>query len=750
MDKKLSPKFIKYFVTSIIAIVASLLIIMLFSYFSDRIIVTYHNGYTETSELAAEGYAKLAEERVLNYKNQLEAFYDEEIFSKGSTTSIILHISHKGKELSSDFVDVFYFDENGVSTDIHGVVRDVRKREYFTALMYSGAKNFYTGAEISMVAGVPVFIIARAVYDAHGKFRGGLCGTIKLDAFGESFYKINVLGKGDISIIDKYGRFVINKDPQLLSKTFVPKNPDLRMYSSESIAKIKSGSIVTENPYGEMVSLIFRPIHVAGWIMCVSLPADTLIKAYKERLMIRSLMVFFALIVIFLLFFGELKLIDFFQKKEFLFMDYDSITGLWSQDRFEHEADKHLRRRGKSKFMLIDCDILGYKYIGQNHGENELKKLIRFVAKVIDQTAQKHNGICCHGSSDHFYLFFKISSVKNAMKVFKEYARENLSVTDNYKIPFNLKFGIAFLLPEDKYQGLTISTLIGQASIAKKNLRKETDILYSIYDAKFLRHIQEEYFLESQCEKALKNREFFVLYQPKISLKDEKIIGAEALVRWQHPERGVIPPNDFIPLFERTGFVTKVDFFVFEEVLKFLDARIKAGLPVVQISVNMSRNHNKPERFMEDFLEIFNKYNVPSKYIQVEILERSFSENRILAQITDLLHQNGFTVAMDDFGTGESSLSMLTQVPIDVLKFDRSFLLSSTNSHGEIDRRSAGFIESFIGLSKRLDKEVVFEGVETESQRDFLRVIDCDTVQGYFYSRPLSQKDFESFIENHY
>ena len=163
----------------------------------------------------------------------------------------------------------------------------------------------------------------------------------------------------------------------------------------------------------------------------------------------------------------------------------------------------------------------------------------------------------------------------------------------------------------------------------------------------------------------------------------------------------------------------------------------------------MSRNHNKPEKFMEDFLAVFNKYNVPAKYIQVEIIERSFAENRILAEITTRLHQNGFTVALDDFGTGESSLSMLTQVPIDVLKFDRSFLLSSTNANGEIDRRSAAFIESFIGLSKRLDKETVFEGVETENQRDFLRVIDCDCVQGYLYSRPLSHVDFEKYIETH-
>jgi EAL domain-containing protein (putative c-di-GMP-specific phosphodiesterase class I) len=245
---------------------------------------------------------------------------------------------------------------------------------------------------------------------------------------------------------------------------------------------------------------------------------------------------------------------------------------------------------------------------------------------------------------------------------------------------------------------------------------------------------------------ALENKEFFVMYQPKIDLTTDKIVGAEALVRWNNPKFGMMAPNDFIPLFERNGFIKKLDFYVYDKVFDFIQRQIDAGQKVVPISVNMSRNHSKPEKFMHDFMTIFNKYSFPPSLIQVEIIERSFMDNNTLKDITDLLHKEGFTVAMDDFGSGESSLNMITRIPVDVLKFDRSFLLSFTSSNGALTKESESVLELLIDLSKTLNKETVFEGVETKEQRDFLKSIDCDQAQGFFYSRPLSEPDFMRYL----
>ena len=155
------------------------------------------------------------------------------------------------------------------------------------------------------------------------------------------------------------------------------------------------------------------------------------------------------------------------------------------------------------------------------------------------------------------------------------------------------------------------------------------------------------------------------------------------------------------------------------------------------------------EKFINEFMQIFKKYDVAPEYIEVEILERSIMEDDTLLEITNLLHKEGFKVAMDDFGVGESSLNMLTKIPVDVLKFDREFLLNSTNEKGEMDKKNAVFIQTLVNLSKNLEKQTIFEGVETKVQRDFLKKIKCDQVQGYFYSKPLTEDDFLQFLTQH-
>jgi EAL domain-containing protein (putative c-di-GMP-specific phosphodiesterase class I) len=250
-------------------------------------------------------------------------------------------------------------------------------------------------------------------------------------------------------------------------------------------------------------------------------------------------------------------------------------------------------------------------------------------------------------------------------------------------------------------------------------------------------------------EVALNNKEFFVMYQPKIDLASEKIVGAEALVRWQSPELGFMPPNSFVPLFERNNFIIKLDFYVYEQVFKFIRKNMDSGKPMVPISVNVSRNHDKPDKFVHDFMKLLKKYDIPPTLIEVELLERATLDKNLLRDITVMLQKEGFRVAMDDFGSGESSLNMLSTIPVNILKFDRSFLFASDAVNGRLDETSETFIETLVGLGKNLKKETIFEGVETEEQRDFLKKIKCDQVQGYFYSKPLREEEFMEFLKKH-
>lgn len=442
-------------------------------------------------------------------------------------------------------------------------------------------------------------------------------------------------------------------------------------------------------------------------------------------------------------------IMNIFQKNQLISSVYDPLTNIWTRQKFETEAQKLLKKNKQGKFILIETDIRGFKFINQNYGEQVADKLLQDYAKNLSEKTQKYKALIGHGFADHFYMLVKISSVHSAMVEFKyQLSILNQEIKD-YDIPFFPKFGIAFFMGKTRTTETTIQNLIGQASFAKSTIKDTALTQYSIYNSKLLRKINEERYIESHSESALENNEFFVMYQPKITLNSDTIGGAEALVRWNNPEMGLMAPDQFIPLFEKNGFIKKLDFYVYDQVFKFIQKQIDSGAKIVPISVNMSRNHDKPEKFIHDFMQLFNMYSIPKNLIEIEILERSVMNNNTLRELTELLHKEGFTVAMDDFGSGESSLNMLTKIPVDVLKFDRTFLTSSTTENGTLEPSSADFIKILVDLSKNLKKHTIFEGVETQGQRDFLKSINCDQVQGFFYSKPLSEEEFIQFLDEH-
>lgn len=295
----------------------------------------------------------------------------------------------------------------------------------------------------------------------------------------------------------------------------------------------------------------------------------------------------------------------------------------------------------------------------------------------------------------------------------------------------------------------SVQLLITRAGFAKSTIKENALQQFSIYDDRLLQKSKNENFIETHMEAALANNEFFVMYQPKVDLQSEKVVGAEALVRWQSPVLGYMPPNSFVPLFERNNFIVKLDFYVYEQVFKFIRKCMDNKEPTVPISVNVSRNHDKPDKFVHSFIALLKKYDISPTLIEVELLERATLDKNLLRDITIMLQKEGLRVAMDDFGSGESSLNMLSTIPVNILKFDRSFLFANDSENGRLDATSESFIETLVGLGKNLKKETIFEGVETEEQRDFLKKIKCDQVQGYFYSKPLREDDFMEFLKKH-
>ena len=724
-----------------------LLVFFLTDFVMDRALKNAEKQYFSTCESVLEGYSNAMYYYLENYHTSLSSIYDEEMFKTKDTARIQKWLENNKNFIHKDICATFYVTPDGKGYFSEGSVLDLSGSPYLKTDWKEDDTYYVSDIYKSTIADASVIIIEEPVFD-NGELIGILCGSIKLDKFEVLPEKVSIGDNSDVFLIDRSGRFIYSPNKTMIGEIFVPANSDYKILSSDNISSMGSGFTETVDFYGNPIDLFYTKIDNCGWTLTVGFEKKELQKIYSQQNTTRITVIVISLISLFILLFLEMYITERFYRRQQVSVVYDSLTNLWTRQKFEMEAGRYLKHNPKSKFMITDCDIRAFKFINKNFGPETGDKVIFFYSTLLNEIVRNHHGMIGRGYADRFYCLFKVNDVRNAMSVFQKELSDLMVEVKKYEVPFFPKIGITFFRPGHD-ENVSIKDLIGQASFAKGTIKDNILDMYSIYNSREIYKASEENILELHMEKALEDNEFFVMYQPKISLSDDSVVGAEALVRWNSKDRGIITPDKFIHLFEKNGFIKKLDFYVYEKVFTFIQQQLKEGKKVVPISVNMSRNHNKPEKFMSRFMELFNKYKIPPELVQVEILERSVMDNDTLKDVTERLHQAGFSVAMDDFGSGESSLNMLTKVPVDVLKFDRDFLSSSTKANGDMDEKAAKFIAILINLSKHLEKQTVFEGVETKTQRDFLRSINCDQAQGYFYSKPLDEKSFEEFLQNH-
>lgn len=689
-----------------------------------------------------EDFAFLIDTKLKQLESRIDLFYAKIAYKNLSNEKIREILIEEKDNIKEPFNQVVYIDKEGNSWNVLGNYYDVNDRNYFKKII-SGETEFFVSSIIeSKEDGRQSLAFARPVYNDSREISGILMATTPVESLAR------YTGKSDkrFSIQDANKKLILHYNPKWIGWSYSPWKYNRQVLSTPNQDFQVMESSSTE---GDLVYVFYRKSTVAPWTIGYSVPLDDFKKLQKANRSYQNFLIEVIVIVLSLIFLLEIWIHSVLERHQILSTHIDAVTHLWIRAYFEKEANKMLKKNTDSKFMMIESDLRGFKFINQKYGEAVANQDLFQFSKILYETLKNYDGILSRGYADHFYIFIRISSVLKAMHFFK-----NNLVTINEEIkklerPFTPKFGIAFYIPKKMEANITAQTLISRAHFAKDSIKDNALQEYAIYDEKLLKRSSEENFIETHMESALKNNEFFVMYQPKIDLHTDKVVGAEALVRWESPELGYMPPNSFIPLFERNNFVVKLDFYVYEQVFKFLHKCIQEGNPVVPISVNMSRNHDKPDRFVHEFTSLLKKYEIPANLVEVELLERSSMDKNVLREITLMLQKEGFRVAMDDFGSGESSLNMLSTIPVNILKFDRSFLFANDAKTGKLDETSETFIETLVDLGKNLKKETIFEGVETEEQRDFLRKINCDQVQGYFYSKPLREEEYMEFLKNH-
>lgn len=419
----------------------------------------------------------------------------------------------------------------------------------------------------------------------------------------------------------------------------------------------------------------------------------------------------------------------------------DRLTGLRNFEKFELDAAALIQRGNPVGYAVVYMDIEKFKYINEVFGYNRGNAILIYFAKLFMHQLQAGE-LFARVSGDRFVALLRYENKEELSGRLSNFykAAGSLRSTMLDSNTLAIVSGI-YCLDSGDYD---IAAAIDKADLARKTVKGLHYSNFIFYDGKIHRQALKEKEIENVMERALASREFVIYLQPKYELRTRKIIGAEALARWKKADGSIVGPNEFIPVFERNGFIREFDFYIFRQVCA-LECRWRAeGRDLLPVAVNFSRIHINDKNFVDKIEQIRREYSIEPRHIEIEMTESAFGESdeSSLTIIKDL-QALGFSLAMDDFGTGYSSLNLLKEASFDILKLDKSFLVNK-----EVSVKEKILISNIIRMAKELEIKVVAEGIETAEQERFLADLSCDVGQGYYFSQPIPVEDFENLVWN--
>ena len=414
--------------------------------------------------------------------------------------------------------------------------------------------------------------------------------------------------------------------------------------------------------------------------------------------------------------------------------EYDDLTGACTMPTFLGKTGRLRHKRPDALRHIVRYDVAGFRAIDERFGQEEGRRLLRAISYLTRENLASDRELFARLSGDIFLVCLEGGSER--VREFMDWLRRGVAEYANAYRP-ELFFGACRLDdPETPVREICERAYLALMAAKGRGLSD-----HAFYDDELRRRVLEEHFIKAEMYAALADGQFVPYLQPKVEIFSGRIVGAEALARWRHPERGLIPPNRFVPFFERNGFIVLLDKYIWEEVCKLLRSWLDKGYRPVPVSINVSRLHFSDNSFCEKLRALTDKYRLPRHLLELELTESAFFENeKILQQTMRDLQESGFAFSMDDFGTGYSSLNTLRALPFNTVKLDRAFV-----SDGTDNRRGRIVARNTITLAKQLGMKIIAEGVETVEQALFLRSLGCDHAQGFYYSRPMDARDFETF-----
>ena len=554
-------------------------------------------------------------------------------------------------------------------------------------------------------------------------------------------------------LFGKGGTYLINNDGDVLIDSFnVIKEDNANFYSyirdrynvknktnlekiddmKKNIKQNKTGTFNMRLD-GDIYFVHYEKVNINDWYV-ITTASDNTIAKDLIWLIIISMILCISINVVIIIVCIYINFLTQRQSKRLYKVAYiDYVTHLGNENYFKENGAKYLNSNNKNIYVLT-LDINKFRALNNIYGYKFCDKILKQLGENLSMNLPKGN-ITCRISNDVFASIFHYQEdigeyIYNIINKISEIK------IDDKNIKLNLSVGIYKINSNDS----DINKVLTKAYMARSKIKGMYDGNYYIFDDLLENKLIEEQQIELCMENALKNHEFSVVYQPKILTSTEKIVGAEALIRW-HKDGMVIPPNKFIPLFEKNKFIIKLDLYIFEQVCRDIAEWKEKYSFIPTISVNISKDHFVNDNFIDEYVKITDKYRIDRENIDLEITESATIDDNIdVLGILENIKKKGFIISIDDFGTGYSSLSMLQNMPIDIIKIDKVFV-------DKADLNSSRNIINYIMLiATHLGVKTVVEGIETKEQVEFVKKLNCDIIQGYYYSKPISKEDFEIYF----
>lgn len=490
-------------------------------------------------------------------------------------------------------------------------------------------------------------------------------------------------------------------------------------------------------PSGSRIHVAVCRLGESGWTQVAMIPSDFLMKQVQTEVKLYFLFALILSVVFGIVIYSQIRANRISERM----LHTDSLTDGFNREGFLRAAGELLEKEKESAYSVVYLNVKNFRYINESWGEEDGNKTLIFIYKEL-QKMVKPQELAARISMDHFFLLLdEATDCEIEERIRRVEADINNRIRNRFG-KYSLEFSVGAYRMEDDNE---ISQAMNKAMHASR-LGEEKHIC-SFYQGAIAEQISRENHLNALFDESLRNHDFYAYLQPKVSAGKEKCCEAEALVRWIHPREGMIYPSDFIPVLERNGKICSLDLYIFEEICRLIQSWISQGKPVTRISVNLSRFHirNVGSDIWKKYQEIKERYQIPDGILEIELTETALLESHqfeFVKQVLDGFRRIGMSVALDDFGFAYSSLSLLKDLEVDTLKLDRTFFLNESE-------RSRSIVRNVIGLAHSFHMNVVAEGIETMEQVDALRRMDCDFIQGYVYSRPISADEFEAWREQY-